>query len=245
MVNLKKLDRNSGVALWRQIVDDLTNWIRDDEVGSSGKLPPELTLAKHYGVNRHTIRQAVNVLANEGLVRIERGRGTFVQKRSLAFSLDGGARHSQSLLMQDLAPHDELLASGIMKADEKQAQGLEVEQGDDLAFIESLGNRDGRGFVLSRSFFPISRCPDIVEKISRLKSISDALGELGYRDTYSTMIRITAELPSNIVATKLDIAPSRPILKVIKLNTSPTSNPLAFSLSYFSGDLCQLTLTNI
>ncbi len=241
--NLRPLDRASGTALWRQIADGLREWLGSKAGEEVDKLPPELTLAEHYGVNRHTVRQAINMLSNEGLVRIERGRGTFVQKRVMAFSIDGDRRHTHSLLTQDLTPHDKLLASGYMKADDKQALGLEVEPGDELAYIESLGHREGRGFVLAKSFFPVSRCPDILEKITRLKSVSRALAELGYREPFSTMIRITAELPTPTIARRLELAPARPILKVVKLHTSPASQPLAFSLSYFAGDLCQLTLT--
>lgn len=244
MTSIKVLDRQCGIALWRQIAHDLASEIEEGHPGVGDKLPSELMLAEQYGVNRHTIRQAVNRLSNDGLVRIERGRGTFVQKRAMAFSLDTGRVHSQFLLMQDLEPDHELLGIGIMKADGKQALGLEVRPGDELVFVESLGKADGKGIVLSKSFFPLSRCPDMVEKIQRLKSIDAALNELGYTDTFNTMTRITAELPTNEVATKLDMPPVRPVLKVIKLNTSSNKQPLAFSLTYFSGDLCQLTLNN-
>ncbi len=238
---MKILDRENGIALWRQIAEDLADAIDRGHPASGEKLAPEKELARQYGVNRHTIRQAIKLLVNDGLVRVEHGRGTFVQKRLAAFSLDAGRPHSHSLRAMDLLEDHEFLGIGLMRADEKQAQGLEVQAGDKLAFVESLGRRDGMALLLSKSFFPVSRCPDILEKIERLKSVCAALDELGYRNTSSSMTRLTAELPGKEVATKLAIAPSRPVLKVIRLKISAAQEPLAFTMSYFSGDLCQLT----
>lgn len=42
------------------------------------KLPNELKLARELGVSRTSIREAVKILAARGLLRVERGRGTFV-----------------------------------------------------------------------------------------------------------------------------------------------------------------------
>ena len=48
------------------------------------KLPGETEIAETYRVNRHTVRRALATLAERGLVRAERGSGTYVeaQRRS-------------------------------------------------------------------------------------------------------------------------------------------------------------------
>ncbi len=72
------IDRRNGVAAWKQIADRLSGAIAAGEYDETGMVPPETQLAERFGVNRHTVRRALSVLAEEGVVRAEHGRGTFV-----------------------------------------------------------------------------------------------------------------------------------------------------------------------
>ena len=69
----------AGVSLWQQIATELENEIRQRRLLSGARLPTEMALAQRFGVNRHTVRRAVGALEEAGLVRAERGRGTFVR----------------------------------------------------------------------------------------------------------------------------------------------------------------------
>ena len=50
------------------------------EVG--GKLPTESELMKIFGVGRSPVREAVKILANMGLLKVQQGAGTFVESRT-------------------------------------------------------------------------------------------------------------------------------------------------------------------
>ncbi len=56
------VDRSSGVALWRQIADDIRVAIGAGEFRETGKLPGEMALAERFGVNRHSVRAAIAAL---------------------------------------------------------------------------------------------------------------------------------------------------------------------------------------
>ncbi|WP_221622239.1 FadR/GntR family transcriptional regulator [Larkinella rosea] len=43
------------------------------------KLPSEPELMQHFGVGRSTVREAIRILANKGLIRVQQGLGTFVE----------------------------------------------------------------------------------------------------------------------------------------------------------------------
>ena len=73
-----------GVALWRQVADGIERGIADGRLPPANKLPGEMEIAETYRVNRHTVRRALATLAERGLVRAERGSGTYVEaQRSL------------------------------------------------------------------------------------------------------------------------------------------------------------------
>ncbi|WP_170917012.1 GntR family transcriptional regulator [Pseudonocardia sp. Ae505_Ps2] len=64
-----------------QIADDVRRQITDGVLRSSDKLPTEAELMADYGVSRIVVRQAVEVLRNEGLVVSQRGSGSFVREQ--------------------------------------------------------------------------------------------------------------------------------------------------------------------
>ena len=78
-------DTASGVALWRQVADGIERGIADGRFAAGEKLPGETEIAETYRVNRHTVRRALATLAERGLVRAERGSGTYVEAPRLAY----------------------------------------------------------------------------------------------------------------------------------------------------------------
>ncbi|MDT2523213.1 GntR family transcriptional regulator [Enterococcus raffinosus] len=63
---------------YQTIADELKSRILSGEYKENTAIPPELQLQKDYQVSRHTIRQAIALLVNEGFLRKEKGSGTYV-----------------------------------------------------------------------------------------------------------------------------------------------------------------------
>ncbi len=72
------LDTSSPVPLYQQLQDILRDRILGKQIPTGGKLPSEHELCRQYGVTRPTVRQALEGLVREGLVRKHRGKGAFV-----------------------------------------------------------------------------------------------------------------------------------------------------------------------
>ncbi len=77
MVPGLKIDEDSDVPVYRQIVDGVRAALAEGRLVPGGKLPPTRDLARHLGVNRNTVVAAYEALAAEGLVTSHTGRGTF------------------------------------------------------------------------------------------------------------------------------------------------------------------------
>lgn len=86
------LQRDGEIPLYLQITEILKQKIVRGEIAPEENLPAEPDLCNQFGVARGTIRQALSKLENEGYVRREQGRGTFVvwgTKRSMIQQLGG------------------------------------------------------------------------------------------------------------------------------------------------------------
>ena len=88
-------DVSTGVALWRQVADDIERGIADGTFAAGDRLPGETEIAETYRVNRHTVRRALATLAERGLVRAERGSGTYIEAQRLAYPLRSRTRFSE------------------------------------------------------------------------------------------------------------------------------------------------------
>jgi len=73
------VDPDSPVLAYVQLADDLARRIGAGEL--TGRLPAERDLAAEYGVAYGTVRRAMEVLRERGLVESVHGRGTFVRTR--------------------------------------------------------------------------------------------------------------------------------------------------------------------
>jgi GntR family transcriptional regulator len=75
------IDPSSDRAVYRQIADHLRDAVAKRRLGEGDRLPSEAQLMSHYGVARMTVRNALRVLQEEGLITAEHGRGVYVRAR--------------------------------------------------------------------------------------------------------------------------------------------------------------------
>ncbi|MEU0845886.1 winged helix-turn-helix domain-containing protein [Streptomyces sp. NPDC005962] len=87
----ERLPRSSGRPPYRLVADDLRRQILVGRLAPGDQVPPSRILQEDYGIADMTARSAVRVLRDEGLVRTEHGRGTFVAHPLLAGSLSATA----------------------------------------------------------------------------------------------------------------------------------------------------------
>ena len=77
------IDPDSPVPVYRQLAADLRSRIARGEFAPGRPIPSEVTLRQSYGVGRDTVRHAVEVLREEGIVFTVAHKGTYVTQPEL------------------------------------------------------------------------------------------------------------------------------------------------------------------
>lgn len=93
-MNDKKIgiSRDSDEPLYKQVSDSLEQRVQSGELRHGETLPSELALMKQYKVSRITIRQALAILEQRGLIYRRQGKGTFVRAPQLNQTLNRQAK---------------------------------------------------------------------------------------------------------------------------------------------------------
>src|SRR5215510_7887865 len=150
-------DIASGVALWRQVADGIERGIADGRFAEGEKLPGEVEIAETYRVNRHTVRRALAALAERGLVRAERGSGTYVETPRLAYPLRSSTRFSEIVGAGGREPRGQLIATAEEPATRELARLLGLKTGAPLIQIEALRFADRTPICISTSWLSAER----------------------------------------------------------------------------------------
>ncbi|MGH6920941.1 MAG: phosphonate metabolism transcriptional regulator PhnF, partial [Geminicoccaceae bacterium] len=205
-------ERGSGVAVWRQIAHRLQSDLRAGGLEAGARLPTEAELAARFTVNRHTVRRAIADLAARGLVRVEQGRGTFLQDLVVDYPLRRRTSFSANLLAQDRAPTHEMLAVAEVAADAEIARSLGLRRGARVVYGTGVGFADGVPVSYGRSWFSAARFPGLADRLRQGSSISAVLASYGLADYRRATTRVLARLPSTEEALRLKQPASEPVL---------------------------------
>jgi len=236
------LQRGAGIALWRQISAAIERDINVGRYGPGARLPTEAELSAQFGVNRHTVRRAMEALEMRGIVRVEQGRGSFVSEDLLDYPIGPRTRFSDIVRAQNREPSSRILRMGEMAADPRIAELLGLRPGRRVLFADRLSLADGRPVALGRHCFAPARFPDILTRLAEDPSISRALTLSGVPDYMRRVTRISARLPTGEEAEAFEQSRMRPILVCEHQNVDDAGRPVEAGITRYAAGRAQLVV---
>ena len=228
--------------IYYQIYEALKKDVADNIYNSGDKLPSENHLSKRFEVNRHTVRRALQILKNEGILFSKRGSGVIVQDSKFKYKIGKRVRFSQNITNENYIPKTKIIRSEIRKASKIEADNLKINSRDEILLIETTGKINNIPTILTKRTIPNKRFPRFLEIFQKELSVTHTLKLLGINDFVRLNTNIIAELADSIQANLLNCKINSPLLKTTYVNQDLNSIPIEYSQTWFVGERIQLTL---
>ena len=222
-------------------------WIVQDiaarGLGDGDRLPPEQDIAEACGVGRHSVRRATAVLAGEGVLSIEQGRGTFVRAQPrLIYRIGPRTRWRENIRAAGMVPGSESLDIRQEPATVELAARMGLAEGAPLHMILRRGSADGVPVSLTRTWHCAIRFPDLGDRRARGDSVSDIYRDHGIEDYRRKETQLHARLPDRAEARWLGQTADQPVLVMTKSDIAADGTVLAWGESLWSAGRVRFAL---
>jgi GntR family phosphonate transport system transcriptional regulator len=231
-----------GVTLWRRIADDLEQAIARGTHAAGDRLPGEVEIAARFGVNRHTVRHALAELTRRGLVRAERGSGTYVERKRLTYPIGARTRFSEIVGTAGRGAEGRLMAHGSEPATLEIAQRLGLRVGETVVRLEILRSADRVPICSATSWLPAARAADAARIYRAHLSMTATLAHFGISDYRRQSTRISAATADALDAERLRLVPGRAVIIVDSVDVTTRGVPILTSRARFAADRVELVV---
>jgi GntR family transcriptional regulator len=160
-------------AAYLRIARTLSERIVNGYYQPGEQLPPERRFAGEFGVSPMTLRRAMQVLAERGLVSAEQGRGTFVRSLDLSHAVFGLRQWREQWAHDSVQV--KLLEASSQPATDRVAEMLGCSPGDRTLFLRRLIVRDAQPIMYHREHLVFDPRRPLVETELRITSLEGIL----------------------------------------------------------------------
>jgi len=235
-----KLNRDIPIPLYQQIYDIWKRKIETGELKPADRIPTDRELCDLYGVSQITVRQAIQMLVNEGLLVRRPRTGTHVAQRKFSQQLIQLTSFSEDMRSRGLRPGGRLIRAVEEPADAVAADKLRIDLSEPVVRIERLRTADDEPIAIEVFRTPSSLCPGLPEEDLEGKSLYDVLIRSYGVDLAWAEQSFESTLASSAQASLLGIKRGMPVLGVERLTFNSSRQPVEYTTSVYRGDRYKL-----
>jgi len=226
--------------LYQQLASLLREQIRGGKLPPGARVPTEGELSERFSTSRNTVRLALDVLRNEGLVISHQGRGSFVRAEPpmrYYASLTGSrsrrleAQRRQDTFTQQVAAQGKVARQvstvEVVPATAEVARHLSLSEGTEVGVRRRIMYADDQPLQLGDSYYPLDIVQDskIMNEADVIEGTDQVLEDLGHTPSWYED-EITWRMPTVEEATKLHLSPGIPVGRLVRTTLDQNDRPI-------------------
>jgi GntR family transcriptional regulator len=237
MEHLNNVLPDSSVPLYIQLKELLQEAMGDGTLPPGSRVPSERELSQRYNVSRMTARQALQMLAHEGLIYSRVGKGTYVSEPKIPQELQALTSFTEEMARLGMRAESKVLRAEVLPATQDVARRLSLPSGALVVALLRVRYAGGEPMALENTFIDHSLCPDILENHD---FSTDSLYEV-MRSEYGLSVvlaeqLIETRLPQTNECDALGIDHLTPILSIERTTFDADDRAIEFVRSVYRGD---------
>ncbi|MDB5552621.1 MAG: ymfC [Rhizobium sp.] len=227
-------NRRAGV---RQLHDEIVRLLAEADLKPGDQIPTEAEFKERLGGARPTIREALKLLEQEGVVRAEHGRGRFLTAAG-SIRIDRPITAFESIT--DMANHfGYSLINKVLSVSEEHptpevASALGITPGETVIRLERLRLNGREPVIYCLEHIRRDVITDRVFDIDWSGSLLETLARYGARPTMS-QARVHATMLPEEVAARHDLKDFGPALVIEETAYRDSGPPVIYALDYHRG----------
>ncbi|MEW6857072.1 GntR family transcriptional regulator [Streptococcus iniae] len=215
----------------------------DNGVWSIGdRLPSERDLSEHFQVSRMTLRQAVTLLVEEGILERRIGSGTYVASHRVQEKMRGTTSFTEIVHSQGKTPSSKLLSYQKQLASDTEIKELNLQKTDYVIRMERVRYADKLPLVYEVASIPEKYITN-VKRQDITEHFFKTMVANGYEIGKSRQT-IYAKTASERVANYLAVSRGHAILALTQVSYFTNGNPFEYVRSQYVGDRFEFYLEN-
>ncbi len=199
------------------------------------QLPSDSDLCREFGVSRMTARNAMQRLADDGLVRRIPGRGSFVVEPPAHRFADRLLAFSREMERQGRVPSSRILAREIRPATDAEADVLDLRPAEPVVLVRRLRLADGVPIAVETAILAGRTAQAVMSADLAAGSLHEALARSGLtlRQGHAT---ISAEAAGAEDARLLGVRRGDPLLVERRVISGPAGRPIESTESRYPAE---------
>ena len=147
------MSENNTKPRYVKLYEEVLKAIKNKKYSYCDKLPSENSFAKEFEVNRHTVRQALQMLKDEGFIYTVKGKGNFISNIKVPYSISDKSSYSQKIMDLGYEPKTKLLSADIITPTEDIAKKLALNEKLKVIELKLLRYANDLPITVSYSYF--------------------------------------------------------------------------------------------